>query len=210
MSEFAKPRQEGEFPHWETLYQNEPVEKMPWYTTQADQDLLRVIDTYGIRSGHLLDVGTGPGTQAAWLAAQGLQVTATDLSTSAVQHAADYARQQGVTVTTLVDDILATSLSGPFDYVFDRGCFHVLPPQARSLYVNTIHTLLKTGGWLLLKCFSLQETAVKGPYRFSPATLNPIFAEHFALVAQWESGYEGSLATAPKALFSILQARGDA
>ncbi|WP_130470756.1 SAM-dependent methyltransferase [Candidatus Magnetaquicoccus inordinatus] len=207
MSELAKPRQEGDFPHWETLYQTEPVEKMPWYTTAADQDLQRVIESHALRSGHFLDVGTGPGTQAAWLAAQGLKVTATDLSPAAVAAAAAYAQSQGVTVTTLVDDILHSGLTGPFDAVLDRGCFHVLPPESRATYVQTIYRLLQEQGLLLLKCFSLQESTIKGPYRFSPETLHPLFADHCRTLQQWESHYEGSLPQPPKALFTLLQSR---
>lgn len=203
-----QPRQEGEFPDWEALYRNEPVQSLPWFTTEVDQDLARILAEEGITAGTFLDLGTGPGTQAAWLAAQGFRVTASDLSLSAIAAAEKYARQRGVCVAFVEDDILATFLEGPFDFIFDRGCFHVLPPAARERYVQTLHRLLAPHGRLFLKCFSARETVVRGPYRFAPQDLVGIFGSHFQVLKSWESRFEGTLAEQPLALFTVLQPRG--
>ena len=63
-------------------------------------------------------------------------MTASDVSPVAVAYAyaARTAGERGVEVTFVQDDVLATHLTGPFDAVFDRGCFHVL--------VETMHRLL--------------------------------------------------------------------
>jgi 2-polyprenyl-3-methyl-5-hydroxy-6-metoxy-1,4-benzoquinol methylase len=74
--------------------------------------------------GTALDLGTGPGTQAMALAERGFQVTATDLSVTAIQKAQKQAQEKGLNVSFVQDDILNSTLDQKFDFVLDRGCFH--------------------------------------------------------------------------------------
>ena len=53
-----------EFPDWEHKYQTEDAETMPWYHPELDHDLDRSLHEMKIESGSLLDLCTGPGTQA--------------------------------------------------------------------------------------------------------------------------------------------------
>lgn len=57
-----------ELADWETLYQNEPVENLPWFCEALDHDFANTLTQLNITQGHLLDLGTGPGTQAIALA----------------------------------------------------------------------------------------------------------------------------------------------
>ncbi len=205
MSLLNKPRQEGEFPDWEQLYQTEAVQTLPWYFEGADHDLQQILTREQIVEGRFLDVGTGPGTQAVWLAGAGFEVTGSDLSKTAIAAAQAYALAQGVRVNFVQDDILASALEGPFDYIFDRGCFHVLPPESRSIYLATMQHLLSRNGRLFLKCFIVKEQGVRGPYRFSPQSIETLFAHHFQLLESWESHYEGNHPENPKALFTVFQ-----
>ena len=71
-------------------------------------------------------------------------------------------------VNFMVDNILETQLDEEaFDFIFDRGCFHVLAPEKRTDYVKTIHKTLAKDGFLFLKCFSIKEPMTEGPYKFS-------------------------------------------
>jgi 2-polyprenyl-3-methyl-5-hydroxy-6-metoxy-1,4-benzoquinol methylase len=136
------------FPSWEDLYRNDTVEKLPWYWPALDPDLEAALVRYEVRSGSFLDLGTGPGTQAIALAERGFKVTATDISPAAIAYAARKAKAQGVDVSFMTDDILATQLTGPYGGVFDRGCFHVIAPELRGSYAKTMHRLLAPTGWL--------------------------------------------------------------
>jgi 2-polyprenyl-3-methyl-5-hydroxy-6-metoxy-1,4-benzoquinol methylase len=120
-----------EFPHWEELYQEREIESMPWFNRELDDDLKQALDELGVWSGSALDLGTGPGTQAMHLARRGFDVTATDISGAAMRVARGKAQEQGLDITWEEDDILNTRLTWQFDLVFDRGCFHVLPPERR-------------------------------------------------------------------------------
>src|SRR5262249_22469902 len=141
-------------PGWEERYQQQAVETMPWFYPELDDDLRQALDQLGLRTGHALDLGTGPGTQAMQLARRGFDVTATDISEAAIHLARQKAEAQGLSITWQQDDILTTRLTGPFDLIFDRGCFHVLPAERRPDYVATIAGLLKPGAFFFLKCFS--------------------------------------------------------
>lgn len=193
------------FPGWEERYQQQAVETMPWFYPNLDDDLKQALDQLGLRSGHVLDLGTGPGTQAMQLAQRGFDVTATDISAAAIRLAREKAEAQGLAVTWQPDDILATRLSGPFDLIFDRGCFHVLPPERRPAYVSTIARLLRPGGYLFLKCFSHLQPGTQGPYRLTPEQIQTIFSSQLHVHSVTETVYQGTLDPLPRALFCVIQ-----
>ena len=56
---------------------------MPWYNENLDFDLENELNQRNITKGKFLDLGTGPGTQAIWLAKRGFKVIGSDLSESA-------------------------------------------------------------------------------------------------------------------------------
>jgi hypothetical protein len=68
-----------------------------------------------------------------------------------------------------------------FDYVFDRGCFHVLPIEKRPLYIREIKRILDDNGTLFLKCFSIKEPRQEGPYKFSEAEIRQLFRNEFVI-----------------------------
>ena len=160
-----------------------------------------------IRSGHVLDLGTGPGTQAIALAGLGLDVVASDISGSAVRKAEAMAKKKGLVIRFVKDDILATGLKGPFDIIFDRGIFHIFPPEKRSAYVRNVRGLLKEGGYLFLKCFSDKEPPGEGPYRLSGEDIRGSFASAFQVLSIRAGFFKSVRKPDPHAFFCILQKR---
>jgi 2-polyprenyl-3-methyl-5-hydroxy-6-metoxy-1,4-benzoquinol methylase len=192
-------------PGWEERYQQQAVETMPWFYPELDDDLRQALDQLGLHHGNALDLGTGPGTQAMQLAQRGFEVTATDISAAAIGLAQQKAQAQGLTISWQQDDILDTRLIGPFDLIFDRGCFHVLPPARRLEYVATIARLLKPGGFFFLKCFSHLQPGTQGPNRFTPEELQAIFSSELTVRSITETVYQGTLDPLPRALFCVMQ-----
>lgn len=189
---------------WEAAYEGGDVEQMPWFFESLDLDVERAIDRLGIRPGRFLDLGTGPGTQAIAMATRGFDVTASDLSKSAVAKAEARAAKNGAVVRFVADDILDSKLAGPFDLVLDRGCFHVLPPERRPDYVATLARLVPRGGHLFLKTFSSNQPGEQGPYRFTPEMIRSLFTGPFSVRSIDETVYYGTLSPLPIALFSVL------
>src|SRR5918998_1682328 len=93
-----------------------------------------------------------------------------------------------------------------FDYIFDRGCFHVLEPSSRQRYVNQVSRILRDEGLLFLKTFSAKELSMGGgPYRFSIDEINSIFCDRFVIESFKETIYQGTLDILPKAIFVVLR-----
>jgi SAM-dependent methyltransferase len=192
------------FPHWDNLYANEAsVGSLPWYNKDLDDDLREHLRTMNITKGRFLDLGTGPATQAIELSKLGFQVTATDISENAITRA----KRMFKDVEFIVDDILESKLKDDsFDYIFDRGCFHVLEPSSRQRYVDQVSRILRDGGLLFLKTFSAKESSRGGgPYRFSIDEIDSIFTKRFVIDSFKETVYQGTLDILPKALFVVLR-----
>jgi 2-polyprenyl-3-methyl-5-hydroxy-6-metoxy-1,4-benzoquinol methylase len=197
--------QQREFPDWEQRYQDHDVESMPWFNPDLDLDLDQALTDLNLHTGTVLDLGTGPGTQAIALAERGFKVTATDISDTAIQKALIRAKEKGLDISFRQDDIFNTKLNQEFDFVLDRGCFHVFPPERRQDYVRILDSLIKPQGYLFLKCFSHLETREGGPYRFAPEEIREIFSSRFNVSSVKETVYQGTLDPLPKALFCILE-----
>ncbi|HEY9813088.1 MAG TPA: class I SAM-dependent methyltransferase [Candidatus Sericytochromatia bacterium] len=193
------------FDNWEQIYQNQNIESMPWFNPDLDLDLQQALSQLNINSGTILDLGTGPGTQAIALAERGFQVTATDISETAIHQAEQTAKQNKMNISWQQDDIINSKLNQTFDFVFDRGCFHVISPEQRQDYVRIVHKLLNDQGYLFIKCFSHLQPGEQGPHRFTPEQINDIFSKHFQILNIKQTVYQGTLTPLPKALFCIIQ-----
>ena len=92
-----------------------------------------------------LDIGCGLGRNTRWLAARGYRATGIDLSPYAVQRARE--RSAKSSASYLEGDVLREDIpGGPFDFVYDSGCFHHLPPHRRLSYLAALSACLKPGG----------------------------------------------------------------
>ncbi|HBB32008.1 MAG TPA: class I SAM-dependent methyltransferase [Cyanobacteria bacterium UBA8803] len=197
--------QRRELPDWKQLYREKAVETMPWFNPNLDPDLDQALTKLNLHQGRVLDLGTGPATQAIALAERGFTVTGTDISDAAISMAQRIAQEKGLAIDFRQDDIFHSQLDGEFDLVFDRGCFHVFHPEQRQDYVRAVSRLLKPQAYLFLKCFSHLETREEGPYRFTPAEIGQIFGSQFNISSIAETVYQGTLEQFPKALFCVLE-----
>lgn len=193
------------FPNWQELYKNQPTESMPWYYPSIDPDLERALSARKLSSGRALDLGTGPATQAMALAERGFEVVGSDLSDEAITQAQQRYSARNARVRFVQDDILDSKLTGQFDVVFDRGCFHVLAPEHRPRYAQTLATLVKPEGHVFLKCFSEDQPGDLGPYRLSPREIEATFKPAFEILSIERTIYQGTLDPPPQALFCILR-----
>lgn len=145
---------------WDGFYadRSKPV---PFFVAKPDENLVSYLDRGLIAPGRALDLGCGPGRNALQLAARGFQVDAVDLSPAALAWAEDRAREAGADITfrcgdafTLVGSDDDAQLRGPYDLIYDSGCFHHLPPHRRISYLALLDRALAPGGHLALTCFA--------------------------------------------------------
>ena len=197
--------QRKNLPDWESFYKEGEVEKMPWYEKNLDQDLKHQINSMNLTGGKFLDLGTGPGTQAVQLAKLGFEATGADISKSAI----DKAKQLSSDVNFIVDDILNSSFpDNAFDFILDRGCFHVFESSLRETYLNQIKRILKDDGILFLKVMSIEEKGLpddEGPCKFSQQEVLDTFEKDFEVIEIKPTVYYGTLDPLPKALFAVIK-----
>jgi 2-polyprenyl-3-methyl-5-hydroxy-6-metoxy-1,4-benzoquinol methylase len=128
--------------------------------TTLDPDFEKHFAKLNITSGKVLDVGTGNGDLAIFLAKKGFDVTATDVAPFAINSAKQQAAIIGVTVNFLVDNILLSKLTGVFDAITDRGCYTLIPSKYKQDYIAQVKKILKPGGWLIIKSDIKKEKAL--------------------------------------------------
>lgn len=193
---------------WEELYRRSDVSDLSWYTPLLDSDFELALKTRLPDGGRVLDLGTGPATQAIALAKRGYDVVASDVAPSAIQKAKHAAAREDVRIDFRVDNILDSGLEDALvDAIVDRGVFHVLPPESRPRYVAAVRRILRPRGYLFLKAFSDEEPREEGPYHFSPAELRSYFEASFEVLSIEDAAFHGTLADPPRALLASLRRR---
>jgi SAM-dependent methyltransferase len=144
---------------------------LPWDTGTPDEHLVAAVRAGLIAPARALEIGCGTGTNALWLAAQGFDVLGVDVSPLAIEQArgkataasAQHARFE------VVDFLSATPAGAPFDFVFDRGCFHIFDDDGvRARFAARAAALLAPGGqWLSLVGSTEGPPRAEGPPRRS-------------------------------------------
>jgi len=137
---------------------------LPWDTGRPSTELQRVIREHSIEPCRVLELGCGTGTNSVWLAQQGFEVTGIDLAPLAVEQAKDRADATGVEVTFLAADLLnLPELPGPFEFFFDRGCYHAVRRSAPRQYAPAVAQRLVPGARGLVLAGNAREPHDPGP-----------------------------------------------
>ena len=190
---------------WDTFYKETKIEDLPWFTKKLDFDLENEIKSRTLQKGRFLDLGTGDGTQARLLSKYGFDVTGTDISETAINNAQKLSNE----INFLVDDILDSKLpSNGFDFIFDRGIFHLFDNSQRPKFAKQIKRILDDGGIYFLKCMSIEQEAFSdgtGPNRLSKQEIIDAFTNDFDIESIKPSSFEAvNFETNLKAWFVVL------
>ncbi|MFL6089896.1 MAG: class I SAM-dependent methyltransferase [Aeromicrobium sp.] len=128
---------------------------LPWDTDEPDPNLVAFVEGHELTPGRALDIGCGTGTNAVWLASLGFEVLGVDVAPRAVERAEARAKAtptDGRCSFATFDFLDSLPPGGPFDMVFDRGCFHVFDePDDRARFAAQVaECLAPQGQWLSL------------------------------------------------------------
>jgi hypothetical protein len=121
-----------------------------WDIGRPADELQKFVSSGKVAACRVVDMCCGSGTDAIYLASKGFDVTAIDVSPSALGLAMAKARKAGVSVHWMVGDILAPPDVKPFDFVYDRGCYHVVRDQNLNAYLETVRRFSQPGTPFLL------------------------------------------------------------
>jgi SAM-dependent methyltransferase len=124
----------------------------PWDSDEPDAALVDTVEAGTIPAGRALEVGCGTGTNALWLAARGFDVVGVDVAPLAIDRASAKLGDAASACRFEVRDFLKDPPQSVFNFVFDRGCFHVFDaPRVRARFAARVARVLAPGGlWLSL------------------------------------------------------------
>ena len=151
---------------FEALYTHAGGESdiIPWADLVPNPNLLEWLDAHPIPGTRpsVLEIGCGLGDNAEALAGRGFQVTAFDISKTAIQWAMK--RHPRSPVSYEVQDMFAPPESWyrAFDLVLESYTLQVLPPDLRPQATEAISRFVAPGGILLVICRGREEAEDEG------------------------------------------------
>ncbi len=166
---------------------------LPWDVKRADSSLTNLVEDKTIPKGKVLEIGCGTGDNSIWLAQQNFEVTACDVSATAIKLATEKARNNNVDCRFIVADFLHDSISeGPFDFVFDRGCFHSFRTNKKRLKIarNVASHLNANGLWLSLIGSADAPPREIGPPMHSARNIADTVEKYFEIISLTKSHFE--------------------
>lgn len=128
---------------WDRRYGDEPM----W---SGNPNGTLVVELGGASPGRALDVGCGEGGDAVWLAEQGWEVTASDISTRALARAEAEAGRRGLRLTCRHEDANTPGAFGRGGYDLVTALYASIPRTAEDLAVANLLDAVAPGGTLLV------------------------------------------------------------
>ena len=105
--------------------------------------------------GSVLDLGSGEGRNAVFLAQRGYRVTAADFSAAGLRKTERLAEQNGVEVATRHVDVRSSTPDGTWDAVVTT--FLHLPPDERPAFYRLLQRLVRPGGRIVAEWFRPEQ-----------------------------------------------------
>jgi len=162
---------------WDSAYHGN--RRPGWDVGRPATNLKKAVEDGTIRPGRAAVLGCGTGTNAIYLAKKGFDVTGIDLAPTALDRAEEKARRAGVKVRWLVADVLKPPRLEPFDFIFDRGCYHGVRRHDAAGYVASVKRLSHKGTHLLILAGNANEPRHYGPPRVKEEEIRGDFSKAF-------------------------------
>lgn len=140
---------------WEGVHDGKDVDGVSWWQSVPGLSL-GLVDSAGLGPDDpVIDVGAGWSTLVDHLVGRGHRdVTAIDLSTTALKTVRDRLGPAGDHVVLEVADVLDLDLGRRFALWHDRAVYHFLTePDERDDYVSSLRRNLQPDGWAVVATF---------------------------------------------------------
>lgn len=139
---------------WNDFYKNRE-KKVPFFVNAPDENLVQYVEQGILHKGKVLELGCGAGRNALYLAKQGFDVHAVDLSNVALQWAKERATEAQAHIQFEQANLFELPLKeNYYDFIYDAGCLHHIAPHRRVQYVEIVQKALKKGGYFAVNCFA--------------------------------------------------------
>ncbi len=196
-------------PKKKTFYARYKDNDTPWEINRFDYNLRNVVNNTPIPRGRAIDIGCGSGDNAIWLAGQGFVVTACDSVRLAIERAEKKAGAVAgcsfYTLDFLDDDIP----DAPFDFAFDRGCFHTMDEgAARGRFVEKVALILGSEGrWLSIIGNADGGRSGVGPPQLTAAQVTAAVEPCFKILSLTAAQMDTDMAQSPRCWICLMKKR---
>ncbi|MFQ5923556.1 MAG: class I SAM-dependent methyltransferase [Anaerolineales bacterium] len=151
---------------YELLYRVPFIPKS-WIFGPLLPELVELVESGRIAPGRAIDLGCGVGVEAIYLATNGFDVTGVDFSPTAIKRARNNAREAGVEVRFVEEDLTdLRQISGAYDLLVDVGALDDLDQKDRDSYMQNVIPLTHPGSLYLLMCFEKELGSEEVEHRF--------------------------------------------
>lgn len=166
---------------WDSHYRATPRPR--WDEGFPSSHLKAAVESGQVKPGRAVVLGCGTGTNAIYLAKKGFDVTAIDIAPTALKLAEEKANQANVKVRWLLADMLAPPAGlEPFDFAFDRGCYHHVRRDSAVEFVEAAKRLSHPGTQILIIASNFNEVRSRGGFGVKEEELRGDFASGFDFV----------------------------
>ncbi len=157
---------------WEDRYKSN-TGTLPWDIGAPAPELVAALPVLDLPCKNVLEIGCGTGTNAIWLFQQNYKVIATEIAPTALDKARQKASEAKAAITFKLSDICEELPveKKSMGFVFDRGVFHTIPADKRSVFVEQVAHCLMPGGYWLSLIGNADEVKAEGPIKLSAATI---------------------------------------
>ena len=163
---------------WDEIYHRINQKNLPWELGKPREGLVNIVKKDIVSPSKTLDLCCGLGTNPIYLAKQGFEVIALDISDKAIEIAKEKSIKEGVEIFFLIADFLNVPLlKETFGFIFDFGCFHHVKPQDRTKFIHQVFRVLNSNGVFFLTCFSNKNGSAWN--HFTRDQLIDIFGDFF-------------------------------
>jgi methyl halide transferase len=194
---------ESEKEHWDSRYR---AGDLPWDTGRPSAELMRRLQNHPVKPCRAIEFGCGTGSNAVWLALQGFDVTGIDISPRAIAAAQDRAKLAGVSVQFHCADVTdLPDLGPPFEFFFDRGCYHAVRRVDADGFLKTLGRITAPGAIGIVLTGNSKEEHKPGPPVVSEETIRAELGRSFEILSLEEFRFDQDEAGGPRFLgWSVL------
>lgn len=158
----------------------------PWDSGIPPPELVEFVECERHPPGMALDLGCGTGTICVYLAEHGLDATGIDFVPRAIEMAQTKAAATRATATFIVSDVThltELNIGTGYKLLFDQGCFHSIPDEARDAYVRGVTAVAHPGATMLLFCLVRGDKPRRlGPRGVERGEVARRFAPHWTMM----------------------------
>lgn len=149
----------------QTVYDQRYLEQEHYWGNKISEMVLDIIDMYPTTNTKpkILEIGCGEGTNAVYLAKNGYDVTAFDLSKTAVEKTKNLADKCEVNISPFIADLNDYLPTEKFDVVFSSGTLQYLLPEKRAAFMSAIQNSTQVNGIHVLHTFAHKQYVPLAP-----------------------------------------------